>query len=830
MPGKSDSARWNLSLVLLIGILPFFSGAAGLSHELLWTRRLIDLLGATDWVIGRVLGLFFLGLSLGGYLATLKVLRKYPAIYRLALAELLVALLALPAAFLPSWSDWIWATIGTEQLVSWQGSTIKLVLAMIVVLPPAIAMGLTLPFFVEATFALRRKAGSTGVWIYSINTVGGVFGLWFTSTHLIQWMGALSSMLFLASVNAAVSVFVIAIAILSRKTGGETSKSQQASKSTTSDVDSDDLSTQDVAHTPGWELYALSFISGFIVLSLEILLLRIISLVVPSSYHTTSALLANVILILAISSGAVSLFYSFKPLKSKVTGKWLLAIGVSGAAVFICLCPRFLFAETNQLISIRYLQSLDGNVISSINHYWQLVFWLVASIGGLALLFAGLVFPSLIALSSQKDTTGQRIGLLLAANGVGGLLGSEITNTLVVGSIGFYHGFTLLALFAMVVAIFLWLRLNWYVAIPVTLAMTFGILSGHNNNCTQPYVSPRASKRFVVKQTRFGRDGVLSVVADRKGARSILMNNQYILGSTNAALDERRQLIIPWLLSNDAKTVCCLGLATGISAGGLEKLADPPAITSVELSLNVEKVARENFGAAAQDFFERDNNQVVIEDARTFIAASESQFDLIVADLFRPHGAGEGRLFSLEHFENIRRALNDEGMVCQWLPLHQLNQENFEIIAATFQEVFPRTLVVYGSLSTSTPVIGLVARKNDQAWTREFIESCFVQEKLARFRDRVLAHSKSLVVGELKPAGRDTPINTLDNLLIEINASRSWILADLRKSQAGDISGNEFISGPNLIPFNQYLEKSTTPIFPRAIFQQLQQRIKRKFE
>ena len=81
----------------MIGLLPFFSGAAALSHELLWTRRLIDLLGATDWVTGRVLGLFFLGLSLGGYLATLKVFRRYPAIYRLAIAELLVALLALPA-------------------------------------------------------------------------------------------------------------------------------------------------------------------------------------------------------------------------------------------------------------------------------------------------------------------------------------------------------------------------------------------------------------------------------------------------------------------------------------------------------------------------------------------------------------------------------------------------------------------------------------------------------------------------------------------------------------------------------------------------------------
>ena len=70
--------------------LAFFSGMAALSHELLWTRRLIDLLGATEWVTGRVLGLFFLGLSLGGWLACRLTENGNPA-KRLAMAELAIA-------------------------------------------------------------------------------------------------------------------------------------------------------------------------------------------------------------------------------------------------------------------------------------------------------------------------------------------------------------------------------------------------------------------------------------------------------------------------------------------------------------------------------------------------------------------------------------------------------------------------------------------------------------------------------------------------------------------------------------------------------------------
>ena len=81
--------------------LAFLSGAAALSHELLWTRRLIDLLGATEAVTGRVLGLFFLGLSLGGWLATRWCRVEGNSGIRLGIAELSIAVLSLPIISCP---------------------------------------------------------------------------------------------------------------------------------------------------------------------------------------------------------------------------------------------------------------------------------------------------------------------------------------------------------------------------------------------------------------------------------------------------------------------------------------------------------------------------------------------------------------------------------------------------------------------------------------------------------------------------------------------------------------------------------------------------------
>jgi len=84
-------------LRLVFVAMAFLSGAVALSHELLWTRRLIDLLGATQDVTGRVLGLFFLGLSLGGWLATRWNKTNQNSAIRLGIAELSIAVLSLPA-------------------------------------------------------------------------------------------------------------------------------------------------------------------------------------------------------------------------------------------------------------------------------------------------------------------------------------------------------------------------------------------------------------------------------------------------------------------------------------------------------------------------------------------------------------------------------------------------------------------------------------------------------------------------------------------------------------------------------------------------------------
>ncbi len=778
--------RFNTTDILIVFLLPLISGAAALSHELLWTRRLVDVLGATDWVTGRVLGLFFLGISIGAFLASRFTFADRSAMFSLGCAELLVGVLSLGAVFLPSWTDWIWRALGTESLLGAMGAIVKLAIAGLVILPPSICMGFTLPFFIRSATERNAQVATVGVWIYAVNTLGGVFGLWITSTYLVDWLGAQAAMLLIAGSNVLVGMaaFWMAFSGSNSVTNSHGRKKADQAKSDKTEAIESEFSR--------FQLILFSFISGLVVLSLEVLILRLIALVIPSSFHSTSALLANVILILAISSLAVSIFNRLFGLRH-----WLMIVGWLGCAIACIFCPQMLYEQTDQLISIRYLRGLNGQTIDSINHYWWLVLTLISFSCGLPLLFSGLVFPILLSASEPNDPDGKLVGMLLAANGIGGLLGGELSNSVLIGLVGVYQGFIFLGVFVAIVACGLLARMNLQIGVGVGAVVAFTIFLAARENQEIPYLSPRSKTKFEIQETMFSRDGVLLVVTDPKGSKSILMNNQYVLGSSGYANDERRQLILPWLLYPHADTVCCLGFATGISAAGLERVPNPPAVTAVELSSDVARLAKRHFESKSNGFYARSANQVVIEDARTFMAASDNQFDLIVGDLFRPHGVGEGRLFSREHFQNVNTALTERGLFCQWLPLYQLKVEQFETIAATFQKVFPSTLVVFGNADARTPVIGLLGWKDGADWNMdEVVKRLATVDTNLVVDDPLLSSAESLVVGVLVPNTLDqVNINSLNNMLVEISAGNHWVLHDLTRSmEANDLKDN-YVSG-----------------------------------
>lgn len=800
--------------LLIWATIALLSGAAALTHEFLWTRRLVDLVGGTGQSISLVLGCFFLGLSLGAALATRFVERLTCPWQALAIIELGIGLLTIPAAILPWWSEWIWQALGTELLISGWGAAVKLILSVLVVIPPAVAMGMTLPVLIRAIRWSCAGADKLHVLVYGTNTLGGSLGLLVAASWLLPTWGVFRAMVISAATNFVVAALAWSMGMLPKFTpAGNAHPVRQSTSGEKHEatVNSNAFGKRASIGPPlvlnNCALLALSGYSGFSILAFEIVAVRMVSLVVPSSFQAANSVLLTVIFLLAVASIVVPLT-RISP--SPITTRLAVFLTLSGSA--IALAPFLMFDATHQLLSVTHLVAVaDERWLTAWGFGLAVLKVTVVSLGP-ALLLGGMIFPTLLDSISDghREQVAGRWAAALAVNGMGGALGAMTANYLLLPGLGIYGALVLIGTIQVLAACLLlfamvhrWMLLG---CIPIVLAAAF-LLDRAN---ALPYISPRTEQRFDVIAKSFGHDGVCLVVDASRSGRGILMNNQYLLGSTSAFDDHRRQLLLPLVLHPQPKDVCCLGLATGISAGAAIDFRPPVNITVIELSPLVVAAAANHFGAVNRNIVRQENARVLTEDARTYLAAAHQQFDVIVGDLYRPYGAGEGRLFAVEHFCNVRQALREGGVFCQWLPAHQLTESHFRTIAATFVDVFPDAKLIKIDDNPDFPLLALLGTHGAAFHWQQVDERCRQLSIRTNIKDRHLASGeaiRSLIVGQLS-ADRFIGVkrNTLDNASLEIAAGLRKATWDPRKSH-GAVGTENYLLGTNWLRFQSTLSQ-----------------------
>jgi spermidine synthase len=731
------------------------SGCAALAHELLWTRRLVDLLGASAEATARVLGCFFLGLALGSALSTRFVPRLRRPWRAMGLLELGIAVLTLPALFLPWWTDWLWPTLGPARLVTWHGSLVKLAVSLVVVLPPSLLMGMTLPVLAAAVLQREGGLGREGVWLYALNTLGGVVGLLLTALFTLPLAGVAGAMGIALGFN-----LCIAGACLFLDT-------RRASSSAKSAAEPALEASAPAGATRGWLLpaTALAFVSGAGVLSLEVLAIHLLSNVAYSSLPASTALLTTVILVLALSAAVVPRITARFGSPSKLLPGVLAAV-----ALVTLLSPLWFVLWTHRLT----LLPRSGSTAS---YLFMVVSTSIATLGP-ALFIAGLVLPLTFAWCDERAgrDANRRWGWLLAANGLGGLLGAELASEVLMPAFGLHQGIGAVATLYAAAALVAWVKLAPATA-PMRRAVTavggVSVLLGALFALgLQPQVSARVAPEVIELIT--GRDGVVAVSEAPGSGRGIVVNNQYLLGASAGLHDERRQMLLPLLLHGDARRVAHIGNATGITPGAALDVDEVEWLASVELSPAVAILSARHFADFNGDLGASERAEIVVEDGRTYLASAVNEFDVIVGDLYRPSGAGEGRLFSIEHFRAARAALRERGLFCQWLPMFQLSEPQFEVIVATFLEVFPQAHLVRGNLKATEPLLGLVGLREGELDWAALPERCADLRADGRIVDGALRHAEGVRMLYLGPIERGfaatSRINTLDNAWIEIDA------------------------------------------------------------
>lgn len=273
-----------------------------------------------------------------------------------------------------------------------------------------------------------------------------------------------------------------------------------------------------------------------------------------------------------------------------------------------------------------------------------------------------------------------------------------------------------------------------------------------------------------------GREGSLAVVEWADGEKALIADNQYLLGSSVAKADEERQAHIGLLMHPKPEDIAVIGLGTGITAGASLRHGPVSSVTVMELSEHVAVAAKEHFAPFNNNVSDDPRVQICVEDARTLIQAARDKFDVIIGDLVTPWRPGAARLFTVEHFHAVYRALRPGGVFCQWLPMHQLTPTQFELIAATFAKAFPEIHLFRNHFKTKSLPMALVGFKGSALDWEIIRNRCEVETANGKMFDPLSRHAEGLAMLYLgnwsSEDSRNGPKNTLNNLFLEIDASR----------------------------------------------------------
>jgi spermidine synthase len=735
------------------------SGAGALGLELLWLRSAGLVLGTTAATAATVVAGYFVGLAAGALLARRPGARP---VRRYAILELLVAAGAVASCALFQWltSD------GAQAALAALGPLGRILVVAIAIAPVTLALGATLPTLVHA-LASADLVGRRGGALYALNTLGGAAGVAAMGFGLPVAVGVKASYLIAASANALAGVLAFWI--------GEASSAAPAVESAAPARSSQRLSLA-------------AFGVGGLGMGLEILWVMLFAQVLHNSVYSFAAV--TVVFVLALAAGAALSAFLLRLISpARVAAASLVVAGIASLLGF--------WGFVRLTDGLQYVGMRGG-----LGEYVARIIGLAALTAGPGTLAAGAVLPALWAAFGERRSASRPVGVLSGANLLGGALGALIAAFAIVPLLGLRAGFLLAGILYLVAAAVMSendriLRGLAYAAVVVAVLL---------DPIRAPLMHLKAGES--VRATAESAAGIVTVV-DTAGDTQLRLDNYYVLGSTAAERNERRQGLVPLLLHPSPRRVAFLGMATGITASAAPALGVADT-TVIEVVPAVAAFAKTHFGQWNADLLDRRDVKLVVDDGRRYLAANAASFDVIVSDLFVPWHASAGSLYSLEMYRTISRRLAPGGLFCQWLPFYQLTREEFEVIARTFLAVFPHTTLWRNDFYPNRPVLGVIGAKEPLV-----VDLDRAGRRLAALpewsRDSFLTAPRSIAmlhVADLSDVpdiiGR-APLNLDDRPVIEFLAPRLT-----RMGAAGD---KDWLTGEALA---QYTEMLSAKLVGRA--------------
>lgn len=672
---QPQETKRQVSKLILVCILLIFgtSGACGLAYQIVWSRMFAFGLGHEWPSVLAIIAAFFGGLAIGSWSLDEPISRSQHPGRWYGILEIAIGVWAFSSVYIiPTLNQKgaLWIGLEPSPMRQW---TISFLVPFLVLIPATTALGATFPAMERFFSNLSRHSQCVGT-LYSVNTLGAVLGTVCTTFFIIPAIGFSATLCVLAILNVLCGLAILALETVANYEPAQRPVFPECERSPL-------------------RLRCTVFLTGLFGIGYEVLGVRVLSEVLENTIFSFTSALAVYLSGTAIGAAL------FQRYQSRLSKRGALEILLYSLCV-ACLAGVLILSKAQILYDAATANFGDGiqtMVLAELS--------ISAIVFTIPTMLMGAVFSHVV--QSAKRTNGG-IGKAIAWNMVGSAAAPLLFGVFLLPISG-----TKWALVTVATGYLALLpRISRYISIglAVPIGMIFIIPSTLHSVKTPPGGE--------ILKIREGVMSSVAVVRHFDNNRSLLVNNRFAMGGTGAVSATQRHAHIPLLLHHDPKRALFLGIGTGITFAAAKPYSDLEA-DGVELVPEVAEVRR---------FFEpfnelRQGMKLYVADARRFVRASDSLYDVIVADLFHPARDGAGALYTLEHFEAIRQRLAPDGIFCQWLPLYQLDLPMLRVIIRTVTEVFPYTRAFLLRWNVDTPVLGLVGTMKPKHYPANWFET-----------------------------------------------------------------------------------------------------------
>ena len=204
-PGAA--AHWAVYLAIAL------SGMSALGAEVVWTRLLSLVLGATVYTFSLILAVFLTGLGIGSSLGALLARRAATARVALGVCQWLLTAGIAWTAVMISRSLPYWPVVPGMSPSPWYMFQLDLVRCLWAILPPACLWGASFPLALAAVASRGQDPGRLVAGVYAANTVGAIAGAIVFSLLLVPAIGTAGTERVLIGL-AALAAMVVLVPLL----------------------------------------------------------------------------------------------------------------------------------------------------------------------------------------------------------------------------------------------------------------------------------------------------------------------------------------------------------------------------------------------------------------------------------------------------------------------------------------------------------------------------------------------------------------------------------------------------------------------------------------